>query len=199
LAGFAAGWSAAGGSPSDGSNEIGAAAGAAGLADASTFAGWSDLGFASAVAAGSWSGFGVATGAAVKAAGCKVGDAFDAASGSFAGADASFGAVGGVRVWVGAAGNAAELIAGATGGVTATGGAGGRMAAGGLAGIGCGTSSDLFSTGFGSGGRGVMVAVATGVSGLATEDQLMGGGGATVSCGVRCAMTTFAATPTATA
>jgi hypothetical protein len=209
LAGFGAGWSAGGESPPVGSNEIGAAAGAAGLADASTFAGWSDLGFASAVAAGSWSGFGVAAGATVKAAGCKVGDAIDPASGSFAEADASFeagvGEVGGVSVWVGIAGNATELIAGATGGaaatggVTATGGDGGRMVAGALVGIGCGASSDLFSAGFGSAGRGVMVAVATGVCGLATEGQITGGGGATVSCGVRCAMTTFAATPTATA
>ena len=73
------------------------------------------------------------------------------------------------------------------------------MVAGALAGIGCGASSDLFSAGFGSGGRGAMVAVATGVPGLAAEGQLTGGGSAAISCGVRCAMTTFAATPTATA
>jgi hypothetical protein len=157
-------------------------------------AGWSGLGLASAATVGvGWSDFGAA-GAAGKAVGCKLGDAIDAALGKVVETDASLG-VEGVRPCVGTVGSAAAFIAGAA----AAGGAGGSDVAGALAWIGCGGSAGFVSAGFASGTRGAMVAVATGVSGFPTEGQLVGGDGATVSCGERCAMTTFATTPTATA
>jgi hypothetical protein len=209
------GWSV-----SAGNSEIGADGGEE--ADASTlFPGWSGFGLASA-AAGALGGGALATagvdGAGLDSAvGCKVGDAIDAALGSVAEAAISFvggaGWPGGVRVWVGTAGNAALITGAADGagvaGTTATAGNGvtGEVAAAGVGAAGLGLAGALASigragsAGLGSAGfsAGAITAVATGVSVFETDGQLVGGAEGIMSCGERCAMTTFATTPTATA